>query len=290
MVILLMEVRNMEENNKNPSPKRTNIKNFFNKLIDKDGFYIILFLCICIVATTAVWVSKNNLEKIQMLQQNQDINFVENQDPLEDDLIILEEDTEEDEPDIEVVEIQQDQQPENTKDEKQDEAKEEQKTKVVEASTPTTQETTTTAEMKQQEILRGMVVPLVGNISLDYAEDKLVYSKTLEQWTTHSGVDISAREGSAVRAVLDGTVSEIKNDPELGITITLDHGNGIRTKYGNLSTDEMVKVGQNIKKGDPISGVGKGARFELAQGPHLHFEVLVDGKNVDPKIYLPKFE
>ena len=58
------------------------------------------------------------------------------------------------------------------------------------------------------------------------------------------------------------------------------------SKYANLSTKAMVKVGQSIKKGDPISGIGNPTGLEMNEVPHLHFEVLSNGKNVDPKEYL----
>nr|WP_252187779.1 M23 family metallopeptidase [Anaeromonas frigoriresistens] len=125
---------------------------------------------------------------------------------------------------------------------------------------------------------------------MGFAEDKLVYSETLEQWTTHNGLDIQAAEGSAVRAVLSGVVKEVVTTDELGIVVTIDHSDGLQTKYGCLSTDEMVEAGQQIEKGDPIGAVGKSVGYELAQGPHLHFEVLEAGKNIDPKNYLPDFE
>ncbi len=133
-----------------------------------------------------------------------------------------------------------------------------------------------------------MLTPVFGTICLDFSGDELVYSKTLDLWTTHQGLDIKCEEGSQVRAAMDGVVSEVTNDPQWGMTIVIDHGSGITTKYSNLSTLDMVMAGQKVKKGDVISGVGKTALWEIAEDAHLHFEVLKDGKNLDPKIYLPK--
>lgn len=140
----------------------------------------------------------------------------------------------------------------------------------------------------EEPMMETMLAPVFGTICLDFSGDELVYSKTLDLWTTHQGLDIKAEEGSQVRAAMDGTVSEITDETEWGMTITIDHGSGIVTKYSNLSTLEMVTIGQKVKKGDVISGVGKSALWEIAEDPHLHFEVLKDGKNLDPKIYLPK--
>jgi len=133
-----------------------------------------------------------------------------------------------------------------------------------------------------------MLLPVFGNISTDYSDTDLVYSKTIDSWITHSGLDIKAEEGSPVRAALGGIVAELTNDAQWGLTIVLNHGDGIYTKYSNLSTLELVSLGQKIKKGDVISGVGKTALCELAEDPHLHFELMRDNQNINPKNYLPK--
>lgn len=136
--------------------------------------------------------------------------------------------------------------------------------------------------------METMVVPVFGTAYTDFSEDVLVYSKTLDQWSTHAGIDIKAEEGSPVRAAMDGVVEELVNDPRLGLTIVINHGNNIYTKYSNLSTLDLVAPNQKVKKGDVISGVGKTALYEIADDPHLHFEVIKEGKNIDPKKYLPK--
>lgn len=141
---------------------------------------------------------------------------------------------------------------------------------------------------KEPVKIETMLLPVFGNISTDYANTSLIYSKTMDSWITHSGLDIKAEEGSSVRAALDGTVAELTNDAQWGLTIVLDHGEGVLTKYSNLSTLELVSLGQQIKKGDVISGVGKTALYEIAEEPHLHFELIRDKQNIDPKNYLPK--
>ncbi len=279
VIILDVEVIYLEDKNDYQKNKWLNFRNNISKLLDKDGFYLILFLCICIVATTAVWVSNNNFNKYKAIENNDDLLLAEESNS--DTEFSLDEEENINIPDIEVVEVTNDKQSKKTKD-KETKSTEEQKIKAVSSSKAVVKKA---AKSK----VKSMIMPVIGTISMDYAEDKLVYSKTLEQWTTHNGIDIKAREGSVVRAVLDGTITQIKKDYALGIVITIDHGNGLVTKYGNLSTDEMVAVGQKVKQGDPISGVGKGAGFEIAQGPHLHFEVIKDGKHIDPKLYLPKF-
>ena len=136
--------------------------------------------------------------------------------------------------------------------------------------------------------METMVVPVFGTAYTEFSEDALIYSKTLDQWSTHEGIDIKAEEGSPVRAAMDGVIENLVNDPQLGLTIIINHGGKIYTKYSNLSTLDLVTINQNIKKGDVISGVGKTALYEIADDPHLHFEVIKEGKNIDPKKYLPK--
>ena len=140
----------------------------------------------------------------------------------------------------------------------------------------------------EEPAMETMVVPVFGTMYTEFSEDVLVYSKTLDQWSTHTGIDIKAEEGSPVRAAMDGVVDQVVNDPQLGLTIVLDHGGEVYTKYSNLSTLDLVSINQSIKKGDVISGVGKTALYEIADDPHLHFEVIKQGKSVDPKKYLPK--
>lgn len=275
----------MDEFNKDPNNNnkmKNNFKDFVAKITDKDGFYIILFICICIVATTGVWVSKNNIEKINSINNYEDLDMVEAPD-LEEDLIDEEvsETTNQGSSGVTIVEINE---KPNAQDTKEEEAKpvEEQKTKAIPTST-------TTTAAAQQLVLKAMVVPAQGKIITEFARDKLIYDKTLQHWTTHDGIDIAAREGMVVRAALDGIISQVESDPGMGITIVIDHGQGVQTKYSQLSTREMVTVGQEVKKGDPISGVGKGVGFKMANGPHLHFQVIVDGEPVDPTKYLPAF-
>ncbi|MGE5632597.1 MAG: peptidoglycan DD-metalloendopeptidase family protein [Caulobacteraceae bacterium] len=149
-------------------------------------------------------------------------------------------------------------------------------------------EKTISAIKMEEPKMETMVVPVFGTAYTEFSDDALIYSKTLDQWTTHLGIDIKADEGSPVRAAMDGVVEKVTNDPELGLTIIINHGGNSYTKYSNLSTLDMVSVGQKVKKGDVISGVGKTALYEIADDPHLHFEVLKDEKSMDPKRYLPK--
>ncbi|KNY30230.1 Peptidase M23 [Pseudobacteroides cellulosolvens ATCC 35603 = DSM 2933] len=136
--------------------------------------------------------------------------------------------------------------------------------------------------------ITDMIMPVFGQICVGYSSDKPVYSKTLEQWQTHKYVEIACEKGSAVKATADGYVCEIKDDPKYGITVVLDHSNGLKTVYANLASSNMVATNQKVSIGDIIGCVGNTAVFESAEQPHLHFEVLKNDKPVNPSSYLPK--
>lgn len=155
--------------------------------------------------------------------------------------------------------------------------------------TKTEQPETTQKESARVSAMATMAMPTLGKIITPFAMDTLVYSKTLEQWNSHSGIDIAAELGTPVRAAMAGTVAEVRsNDPRLGIVVILDHGDGIQTIYGNLQSDKTVKKGDTIQKGQVIGAVGQTAPFEIEDPPHLHFEVVKNGKNINPEEYLPK--
>lgn len=129
-------------------------------------------------------------------------------------------------------------------------------------------------------------MPVDGEISREYAKDNLIYSETLKEWVTHMGIDIKAEKTTVVKAAEAGTVKSIKNDPRYGLTIVIEHDNGFQTVYSNLLTSEFVVEGEKVEKGQSVGTVGNTAVFEIADEPHLHFEVLKDSIQVDPSIYL----
>ncbi|MFZ5975742.1 MAG: peptidoglycan DD-metalloendopeptidase family protein [Bacillota bacterium] len=132
----------------------------------------------------------------------------------------------------------------------------------------------------------NLTVPVKGDIIMDYCVDKLVYSKTLNEWTTHAGVDIAAKAGTTVKAALDGVVEKAEKDAQMGYTVVLSHDGGAKTVYANLEKLGDIKAGNKVKAGDKLGTVGSSAISECEDPPHLHFEYRVNGKSVDPKKYL----
>ena len=114
-----------------------------------------------------------------------------------------------------------------------------------------------------------------------------VFSLTLGEWRVHTGIDISCEEGSGVFASEAGVVSGIYSDPMLGYTVEITHRDNIKTRYSNLSSDiGELKVGDTVACGDRIGSVGDTSVSELAEEPHLHFEVLLKDAKVNPMDYI----
>ena len=155
-------------------------------------------------------------------------------------------------------------------------------------SNVTTPENTTTTNTEEPEevVELSFQMPVEGEITKQYARDNLVYSNTLEEWTTHLGIDIKAEKTSVVKASEAGTVKSIKNDPRYGLTIVIEHNKQYQTVYSNLLSSEFVVEGEKVEKGQSIGTVGNTAAFEIADEPHLHFEILKDSIQEDPTIYL----
>lgn len=143
-----------------------------------------------------------------------------------------------------------------------------------------------TTEKEETTVELSFEKPVDGDIVRDFAVDSLIYSDTLQEWTTHTGIDIKAEKTTVVKAAEAGNVKSIKNDPRYGLTVIIEHENGFQTVYSNLLTSEFVVEGEKVEKGQSLGTVGNTAAFEIADEPHLHFEILKDSVQVDPNIYL----
>lgn len=139
---------------------------------------------------------------------------------------------------------------------------------------------------EQNAVTPSFAKPVDGDVVKNYASDNLLYSNTLDEWTVHLGIDYAAEKTSIVKAAADGTVKSIKNDPRYGLTVVIEHSNGFTSMYANLLSTEFISVGEKVTKGQTIATVGNTATFEIADETHLHFEILKDGVNVDPNLYI----
>ena len=98
----------------------------------------------------------------------------------------------------------------------------------------------------------------------------------------HKGIDIAAPHGTHIYAPAKGTVTFSGNDGAYGNSVTILHGNGITTRYGHMQKTN-VKQGQVVNRGDIIGFVGSTGR---STGPHLHYEVMLNGVCVNPMRYI----
>lgn len=136
-----------------------------------------------------------------------------------------------------------------------------------------------------------MLLPVKeANVLKGYASDSLLYSATLKHWATHTAIDFACTEDATVMAALDGTVASVEEDALMGLTVKVSHDNGLETVYSCLkSVPEGIKAGATVLKGQAIGAVGNSGVSEASDGAHLHFEVLKNGKSINPQSYLSNF-
>lgn len=154
----------------------------------------------------------------------------------------------------------------------------------------------TPAPQEQQEEQPTAVItqpvytwPVKGEIVSNFSLEVLAFDETMGDWRTHSGVDISAQKGTRVMAMSSGTVRRVYEDDLMGTTVVIDHGEGLVSYYHNLSKSPTVSEGDAVVTGTVIGAVGDTAIAESGRPAHLHLEVTLDERPVDPVSYLPQY-
>lgn len=135
--------------------------------------------------------------------------------------------------------------------------------------------------------LPAFSLPVSGTLSKRHDATTQVFSNTMKDYRVHLGVDIATEANAAVVAAADGTVSQIWEDALMGNCIAVVHGGDACTVYKNLgdTLPEGIEEGAEVKLGQTIGYVGESAMVEIAEEPHLHFEMTVGGIAVDPLEY-----
>ena len=141
------------------------------------------------------------------------------------------------------------------------------------AATEIIEDSKTIAKIKDVKIAS---LPVVGSITSRYGEVSSLRNHV------HGGLDIAAATGNDIKAVSKGIVTYASNCGGYGNLVKIDHGNWVETYYGHCSKI-YVKVGQEVQAGDVIAAVGSTG---YSTGPHLHFEIRIDGKTIDPQEYM----
>jgi murein DD-endopeptidase MepM/ murein hydrolase activator NlpD len=128
------------------------------------------------------------------------------------------------------------------------------------------------------------IYPTRGYVSSSFSSAR--WHPILDRPRPHTGIDIVAPRGTPVVASARGRVRSVGHQGEYGLLVDIDHGYGIVTRYAHLSK-ASVKVGQTVERGESIGNVGQSG---LAAGPHLHYEVLVNGQAANPRRYILDLE
>lgn len=138
---------------------------------------------------------------------------------------------------------------------------------------------------KITEDVPAYMTPVSGGVICEFSNNKPVYHETTGDYRTHNGVDIEATIGDSVAVCADGVVDKVYMN-SLGYTVRVDHGDGMVSVYSNLDENPTVALGDNVNKGDVIGHVGNSAMGDLSTAPHLHFEIIYNGKYENPINYL----
>jgi RHS repeat-associated protein len=142
------------------------------------------------------------------------------------------------------------------------------------------------SEIQKKAMAACTIWPVRGTGISDVSSPKNIRSDPFGsgKLSMHSGMDIKAAKGTDVLASGDGTVLEVGNDDTFGNYLVIDHGDGITTKYGHLDSVPAVAKDAKVKAGDIIGEVGSTGS---STGPHLHFELRINGVKKNPANYLP---
>lgn len=130
-----------------------------------------------------------------------------------------------------------------------------------------------------------MIFPCGEVVQKDYTQTA-VFSETMGDWRSHTGIDYAAEKGSDVMCVWDGIVQRVYKDKLWGNCIEISHGNGLKSVYKNLDKKITVSAGDAVFEGQVIGFTGKSADIESAQDIHLHFEMWQDNYTINPSSYV----
>lgn len=130
--------------------------------------------------------------------------------------------------------------------------------------------------------------PVKGEVLRCFDLDTLAPDPTMGDWRTHGGLDISAAADTKVLAMAAGVVTEVKHDGLMGVTVVIDHQNGVTSTCCGLADPAAVSLGQKVDTGTVIGAVGSTAIAESALPAHIHLETTKDGAAADPLEFLPQ--
>lgn len=213
------------------------------KLLEKDGFYLALFVCVCLVAIGGVWFTKNNIDD---LASNQ--GFVNKADKNNDELHLIEKENDD--------------------------------------AVPTSTESNENLEKAKEKQKESKLSYLGTKVSREYSDKDPSYSKTLDVWEIHKGIDVTSKHSSEVKSLLDGQVTSVFEDDSHGVSVKVKSENNITIVYSNLDKSTKVEKDQKIKSGDVLGIVGNTTSVESEDGVHVHVEAFKGKEYIDPMILI----
>ncbi|CUO51529.1 M23 family metallopeptidase [Clostridium sp. NSJ-49] len=255
------------------SNNKDKVKDFFRK----EGFYFVLFICLCIVAVVAAFTIKKNNELKQSNNQNNEFTL-----NVEESVNDSTEASRNEMPNADRVEIGDNVAEESEElDEVADNEEVDNYTEVADNTEDVPVSTTVTEVVFQ--------LPLEGTVSREYKE--MIRLQDNENGTvdrTRRGIDLNASVGTAVTAAAEGKVIEVSKSTEDGNFIVIEHTNGLKTKYANLDAEVSVAVGDIVSAGDEIGTVGNSSMIFTSEvcGDVLNLQVEdSEGNQLNPSDY-----
>lgn len=127
--------------------------------------------------------------------------------------------------------------------------------------------------------------PIEGNVILNYSMDQSIYFSTLDQYKYNPAIVISGNVGDEVRAAATGKVTSVEETAQTGMTVTMDLGSGYELIIGQLD-GVRVEEGQTVNQGELLGYVAEPSKYYVVEGPNVYFQMLKDGKPVNPLEYM----
>ena len=132
----------------------------------------------------------------------------------------------------------------------------------------------------------GIVWPIEGTVLLDYCMDATIFFPTLQQYQYNPAMVLSGNVNDKVYFVARGKITNIETNEETGITVTQDLGDGYTAVYGQLK-ELNFELGEIVESGQVVGYVNEPTKYYSVEGSNVYFQVLKDGKPIDPEDILP---
>ena len=266
--------------------KKNKVKDFFRK----EGFYLVLFVCLCIVATVAAFtIRKNSVANDQNKVNNElSLNEVEDNNSSETDSSFNKQNAERVENNDELANSNEESLSEPEVANAEDEVATNNQEEVAENQV-TEEEVADVSAGTDTEVVLSL--PIDGNVAISREFGKMIRTyvdETRSEDTSRRGIDINASVGTVVKAAAEGKVEEVASNTTDGTYVVIAHANGLKTKYTNLSEEVKVAVGDVVSTGAEIGTVGNTSGIFTSKvcGDVLNVQVQdANGNDVDPSAY-----